>query len=387
MNIAWFHCFAGVAGDMALGSLLDAGADIDEVRSMLQRLPVDGWALDAEEVTRNGIAGTRAVVKADEGTVVRTYASIRAMLEEATLPPRVADRALAIFLAIAEVESQLHRRELAQVHFHEVGGLDAIVDVVGTSAALEVLGIDRVTASPVATGLGMIRTAHGLLPNPGPAVVALLARAGAPSYGLDMSVELTTPTGAGILAALATEWGPLPEMTISASGFGAGMRELDDMPNMTQVIVGTADVVRHEHGQPVLLLEANVDDVTGETLARAIAALLDAGAHDAWVTPILMKKGRPAHTVSALADVALAADLAEVLRAETGTLGVRGSQLDRWPAARRSDEVEVLGHPIRVKVSDDRVKVEHDDAEAAANATGLSLREVISRAEEAWRNR
>jgi uncharacterized protein (TIGR00299 family) protein len=336
---------------------------------------------------RGGVAGTRAIVTADDTTVVRTYANIRAIVEDAGLPERVRDRALAIFESIAIVEGQLHRRELAQVHFHEVGGVDAIVDVVGVAAALEVLGVDEVRASPVATGLGMVRTAHGLLPNPAPAVVELLA--GAPTYGLDIPVELTTPTGAGILAALAEGWGPMPAMTISSSGFGAGTRELDDLPNLTQVVVGRLAVAGGggHAGQPVMLLEANVDDATGETLAHAVAALLDAGAHDAWITPIIMKKGRPAHTVSVLADPAEVARLADVLRLETGTLGVRGATLERWPSARTVEVVLLEGHEIRVKVTAGRVKVEHEDAAAVAAAIGLPLREVVSRAEEAWRRR
>jgi pyridinium-3,5-bisthiocarboxylic acid mononucleotide nickel chelatase len=383
-TIAWFHCFAGISGDMALGSLLDAGADLDDVRALLERLPVDGWTLDAEPTMRSGISATRALVSADDSTVVRTYANIRAIVEGAVLPDRVRDRALAVFDAIAVVESQLHRRELAQVHFHEVGGIDAIVDVVGVAAALEVLDVDSLAASPVANGLGMVRTAHGMLPNPAPAVVALLE--GRPTYGLDISVELTTPTGAGILAALATQWGPLPAMTIRSSGFGAGSRELDEVPNTTQVVIG-APTSGLQAGQPTVLLETNVDDATGETLAHSVAALLDAGAHDAWITPIVMKKGRPAHTVSALVDVAVAGAIADVMRKETGTLGVRGTTIDRWPDARAFETVSVEGHDVRVKVSARRVKVEHDDAAAVAVVTGLSLREVVSRAEEAWRNR
>jgi uncharacterized protein (TIGR00299 family) protein len=387
VTVAWFHCFAGIAGDMALGALLDAGADVGGVRDLLGRLPVTGWSLEVEPVLRGGVAGTRAVVSADDSTVVRTYANIRAIVEDAALPDRVRDRALAVFEAIAVVEGRLHRRELAQVHFHEVGGIDAIVDVVGVAAALELLGIDEVRASPVATGLGMVRTAHGMLPNPAPAVVELLA--GVPTYGLDLPVELTTPTGAGILAALARDFGPLPAMTIASSGFGAGARDLDDLPNLTQAVVGVVtDPAGSGHaGQPVTLLEANVDDATGETLAHAVSALLDAGAHDAWITPILMKKGRPAHTVSVLADPAEVARLAEVLRRETGTLGVRGATLERWPSARTVEVVLVDGHEIRVKITAGRVKVEHEDAAAVAALTGLPLREVVSRAEEAWRGR
>ncbi|MCU1378825.1 MAG: Pyridinium-3,5-bisthiocarboxylic acid mononucleotide nickel insertion protein [Acidimicrobiales bacterium] len=381
-TIAWFHCFSGIAGDMALGALVDAGADLDAVLEIVRRLPVSGWSVHAEPTLRGGIAATHMVVDAHETTVIRTYAHITGLIEEARLPDRVRERAAAIFFAIATVEARLHRRSIEQVHFHEVGSLDAIVDVVGVAAALEVLGVDEVASSPVATGTGMIRAAHGLLPNPAPAVVELLA--GAPTHGVDLPVELTTPTGAGILAALCRTWGPMPAMTITRSGFGAGTRDLDALPNMTQVVLGTAGGTATT-GQPVVLLEANVDDATGETLAHALAMLLEAGAHDAWVTPIVMKKGRPAHTVHVLADPALAGQLAGVLRDETGTLGVRGTSLERWPSPRTFEEVEVHGLPVRVKVGAGRVKVEHDDAALAARRIGLPLREVVSLAEEAWR--
>jgi hypothetical protein len=233
----------------------------------------------------------------------------------------------------------------------------------------------------------MVRSAHGALPNPPPAVVELLR--GAPTYGRDVNVELTTPTGAALLAALVTGWGPMPAMTVTATGFGAGTRELDGLPNATQVVLGTAVVqtARSSAGQPVRLLEVNVDDATGETLAHAVAALLEAGAYDAWVTPIVMKKGRPGHMVSALADPALAEQIAGVLTAETGSLGIRGTTLERWPSARSVDEVDVDGLPVRIKVSPGRAKAEHDDAARVARLRGLPLREVRERAEAAWRSR
>jgi pyridinium-3,5-bisthiocarboxylic acid mononucleotide nickel chelatase len=385
MNLAWFHCFSGIAGDMALASLVDAGADLEEVRTLLERLPVKGWALEAEAVLRAGVAATKVHVLIEESAVVRTYGHIIGVVDEARLPPRVRDRAQATFAALAEVEGRLHRRPPEQVHFHEVGGLDAIVDVVGTCSALEVLGVDQVWASPVATGMGMVRSAHGALPNPAPAVMELLR--GAPTYGREVQVELTTPTGAALLAATATGYGPLPPVTVAATGYGAGDRDIDGLPNVVQVVLGeaAADVgATHQPGQPVTLLAVNVDDATGEVLAHAVTALLDAGAYDAWVTPIVMKKGRPAHTVSALGDPALAAQLAGVLAAETGSLGVRSTTLERWPAAREVGEVEVDGLPVRVKVSAGRVKVEHDDAARVARRRGLPLREVLSRAEAAW---
>jgi uncharacterized protein (TIGR00299 family) protein len=370
---------------MALGALIDAGADLDEVRALLARLPVEGWSLDTQAVLRNGIAATRVVVRAAESAIVRTFAHISGVLEEARLPDRVLSRSLSAFGALAEVEGRLHRRPPAQVHFHEVGGMDAIVDIVGTCAALEVLNAETVTASPVATGMGMIRTAHGLLPNPAPAVVELLR--GAPTYGIDIAVELTTPTGAALLAALVEDFGPLPPMTVEATGFGAGTRELDSLPNVTQVVLGTAATEQPATGQTVLLLETNVDDVTGETLAHALSAVLEAGAVDAWITPIVMKKGRPAHTLSALCDPVLARQVSSVLAAETGTLGIRGRTIERWPVPRAMEAVDVEGAIVRVKVSPGRVKVEHEDAARVARRTGLPLREVVRRAEVAWQRR
>jgi uncharacterized protein (TIGR00299 family) protein len=391
-TVAWFHCFSGIAGDMALGALVDAGADPDEVRSLLGRLPIGGWELECEPVLRCGIAATKAHVHAAETGVVRTATHITGLVEEARLPDRVRRRALATFRALAEVEGRLHRRPPEQVHFHEVGGLDAIVDVVGTAAALEVLGVDEVRSSSVANGTGMVRAAHGLLPNPAPAVVELLQ--GAPTHGVDIAMELTTPTGAALLAAMVTDWGPMPPMRIASSGFGAGTQEIDGRPNALQVVLGrslAADAVAGQvgvsPGQPVVLLEANVDDVTGEVLAHAVAALIDAGAHDAWVTPVVMKKGRPAHVISALADAALVPQVARVLSGESGSLGVRGTTLERWPRTRAVDTVEVAGLPVRVKVSPGRVKVEHDDAARVARIGRLPLREVITLAEAEARRR
>lgn len=418
-RIAWFHCFAGIAGDMALGSLVDAGAHIDEVLALLERLPIGGWALDVEPVLRGGIAATRAIVTVHDHVVVRTYAHIVGLVEEARLPERVAGRALATFAALAEVEAGLHRRPVDQVHFHEVGGHDTIIDVVGTAAALEVLGIDEVRASPVATGLGMVRAAHGMLPNPAPAVVGLLE--GVPTWGRNVSVELTTPTGAALLAALSAGYGPMPPMRVTGQGFGAGARELEELPNCTQVVTGVqADLrtgsvvgagsfgpphVAHagglpgtavtvaagtdadadaDVGQPVALLEVTVDDATGEQLADAIGVLLDAGAHDAWLNPVVMKKGRPGFVVQVLCDPSQATRLRVILRESTGSLGVRMVVGERWPAARSIESVVVDGQLIRVKVSASRVKAEHDDVALAARRTGKPLREVAARAEVQW---
>ncbi len=389
-TVAWFHCFAGIAGDMALGGLLDAGADFDEVVALLERLPFGGWALDVEPVLRGGIAASRAIVTVQDHVVVRTHAHIVGLVEEARLPTRVAARALATFAALAEVEAGLHRRPVDQVHFHEVGGHDTIIDIVGTAAALELLGVDEVRASAVATGTGMVRAAHGMLPNPAPAVVGLLQ--GVPTWGRDLPVELTTPTGAALLAALSSGFGPMPAMEIVAQGFGAGTRELDELPNCTQVVlgrrIGSSGTGRGDPdadaGQPVAVLEVTVDDVTGEQLAHAVASLLGSGAHDAWVTPVVMKKGRPGHVVQVLCDPVRVPEVRAVLRSTTGSLGVRMTSAERWPAARTVESVVVAGQLIRVKVGAGRAKAEHDDVAAGARRTGLPLRELALRAEAEW---
>jgi hypothetical protein len=382
-GVAWFHCFAGIAGDMALGSLVDAGADAEEVRKLLDRLSLPGWELSFDEGLRGGISCTRAIVRGDD-VVVRTHGAISALIEDATLPPRVTERALAVFRALAEVESALHRRPLDQVHFHEVGGHDAIVDIVGTAAALEVLGIDMITASAVATGIGTVRSAHGWLPNPAPATVRLLEDV--PTYGRDVSVELTTPTGAAIIATLSDSFGPMPDMTITASGFGAGAGELDDLPNCTQVVVGRRVAQQGVGpGQPALILETNLDDVTGEQLGYAVSAALDAGALDAWVSSVTMKKGRPGHVLHVLADATQVEALRREIARATGTMGVRAMPVERWPVARELATVVVDGITIRMKVTSGRVKPEFDDVALAAAKTGATLHEVASRAEEAWR--
>jgi uncharacterized protein (TIGR00299 family) protein len=382
MTSAWFQCSSGVAGDMLLGSLLDAGADVDEVRAIVDRLGVDGWTLDVEPVLRGGIAATRAVVATPgEGHHHRTWATIRDLLAGAGLPDRVHRRAHDAFAALADVEGALHRTPPEDVHFHEVGALDAIVDVVGVCAALEVLGVDEVASSPIATGHGTVGAAHGDLPVPAPATARLLV--GVPIVGVDVPFELATPTGAALVRTLATSFGAVPPMTLGAVGFGAGGRELEGRPNVVQVLVGDRVAAGSE---PAVLLECNVDDVTGEVLAHAVVQLLAAGAADAWVTPIVMKKGRPAHTVSVLAEPGRAAALAALLTAETGSLGVRGTTLEKWPSPRQVEVVDVDGHPVRVKVTPTgRVKVEFDDAAAAAAALGRPVREVLVRAEAAGR--
>lgn len=381
-NVAWLHPFAGIAGDMTLGALLDAGAELSFVISTLEGLNVDGWSLTTEQVDRNGIRATRAVVDAPEQHHHRRWSDIRSMLEQASLPERVRTRALAVFEALAIAEGKVHGLLPDEVHFHEVGALDAIVDIVGSCAALESLNIDQVASGPVAVGVGSISAAHGILPNPPPAVVNLLE--GIPTVSVNVDMELTTPTGAAIVKALADCVGPMPDMIISGSGYGAGARNLVDRANVTQVVVGTSAHVETGNEirvETVTELSTNLDDVTGEVLGHAISQLVDAGALDAWATPIVMKKGRPAHTLSVLATPTDAPRLVDMMMSTTGTLGVRTRQIERTVAARRMVTVSVDGQHIDVKVSDFRVKAEFDHVLKAAEALGLPVAEVVTRAE------
>ena len=368
---------------MALGALVDAGADHNDIISMLNKLEIDDWTINFEKVLRCGQSGTKANVLTTETHVHRTASDITDLIKKAELPERVTRRALDTFETLAVAEGQLHNMKPSEVHFHEVGAIDSIIDIVGTCAALETLNVDEIWSSAVTTGTGTVRAAHGEIPIPAPATVKLLQ--GAPIKGTNIPFELTTPTGAALLAAMTVSWGPMPSMKIETTGFGAGERDLDGQPNLTQVVIGEA-VETIQLGQPVSLLEVNVDDATGETLAHTIACCLEVGAFDAWITPIVMKKGRPAHTVSVLCSETEIEKISKVLTSETGSLGVRSQTLQRWPAAREFQTVEVEGHIIGVKVTSGRAKIEHDDAVKAAQALGIPLREILSRAEEAWRS-
>lgn len=388
-TVAWWNCFAGIAGNMALGALVDAGADLASIEGQLAELSLEGWEIRSEQVLRAGVAATYLDVVVQGGPEARSYTSIVAMLKRADLPERVRERALEVFGRLGRAESRLHRVPLGDVHFHEVGSLDAIVDVVGTCIALEVLGVDEIFSGPVAQGSGMAKSAHGSLPVPAPAVSVILAEVDAPIYGTGVAMELTTPTGAALLAGLCNGWGPVPGMNVTACGFGAGTRDIDGLPNAAQVLIGevqAAEGPTFEGAQPLVVMEATVDDVTGEVLGSTISVLLEWGALDAWVAPVTGKKGRPAHVLTVLCDPARAHKLKDVITSETGTLGVRASTWRRWPSTRSFVTVKVGGIPVRVKVSPQRYKAEHDDAVSAAARLGRPSREIASEAEEAARS-
>ena len=364
---------------MTLGALINAGVDVDQLRADLGKLGVDGWELRVEAISRNGIGATNVTVETDEGHAHRTAGDIIAIVEGADLPERVTQRAVAMFTALAEAEGAIHQVDPASVHFHEVGGIDAIIDVVGTCLCLEALDIDRVVVAPVALGQGIATSAHGKIPNPAPATVKLLE--GVPVKGLDVTVELTTPTGAAIVAALADSYGPMPDMTITSSGFGAGDNELDEHPNLLHVVIGAGS---ESASDQLIVLEANIDDLSGEYVAHTITQLMEAGALDAWITPIEMKHGRPAAMVSALVEPLVIESVGEVLLRESGSLGYRAHGVARTSIDRRIETVDFEGQQVRVKVTENTAKAEFVDVVQAAEALGRPARQVAADVERQW---
>ena len=386
MRLLYFDCIAGISGDMALGALIDAGADLEPIRKGLEGLPVESFELDVEQVESGGIRATKVNVRTSTDGLIRTYASVRSLLDMAEMPLDAKAMAQRIFRRLAEAEAMVHRRDLDQVTFHEVGAVDSIVDIVGTSLALASLKVDRVFASAVPTGMGMVKTEHGLLPIPAPAVMELLR--GAPIYSRNVSVELVTPTGAAILAALVEGFGEIPHMRIEHVGYGAGSARLD-FPNVVRVVVGEADPSANAAAETVpgseLVLETNVDDLNPELYAYVLERLFAAGAQDAWLTPIVMKKGRPAVTISVLASPSREEAIRQVLFRETGTLGIRSSVVDKQALEREWVEVATRNGLVRVKIgrlegNTVTVAPEFEDCVKVAREAGVPAREVYEEA-------
>jgi pyridinium-3,5-bisthiocarboxylic acid mononucleotide nickel chelatase len=385
MTFAYFDCFAGVSGDMVLGALLDAGGSAEALRAGLARVPLGPYELEVTGTERGGIGATQVRVRAGHPQAARTWADLRGALGEADLPGPVRDRALATFGRLAEAEARVHRTPADQVHFHEVGATDAVVDVVGSALLLDDLGVTELWASPVATGTGLVRGEHGVLPVPAPAVLELLQ--GVPIHAGGVAAELTTPTGAAILAAAAGRFAELPPMRVAAVGYGAGSRQHDELPNLLRVLLGerTADGPDGDGG---LVLEANLDDMTPELAPWVLERLFEAGAADVWFTPIHMKKGRPGITLSVLCAPGSDAAVRELLWRETSTLGVRGLPVRKWMLERRVIAVAVPGGKVRVKLGLDGGRVvnvapEYADCARLASATGRPLKDVMARAQAA----
>jgi len=375
---AYFDCYSGAAGDMLLGALLDAGLSLGELTAALGSLPLEGYHLRAERVTRQGIAGTKLHVDIEAGEHHhRHLADIEALLRGSALPIPVIERAQAVFRRLAQAEAAVHGTTMEEVHFHEVGAVDAIVDVTGCVWGLHALGVTEVYASALPLGSGWVQTAHGRLPVPAPATLAILAAVGAPTTPLDVPAELVTPTAAALLAELATF--ARPPLLLDRVGYGFGTRELP-WPNAVRVWLGRAPDGDARH-DTVVLLECNLDDATGEALGYAMERLRTAGALDAWFTPIQMKKNRPATKLSVLTTPERASEFSDLLLRETTTLGVRRAVMDRAKAVREHITVETSWGPVRVKVKrldgqSIAASPEYEDCAALARQVGVPLAQV-----------
>jgi uncharacterized protein (TIGR00299 family) protein len=373
---------SGLAGDMIVAALVDLGVPRAAVADALAALPVTGFHVHFGTRVRSGIVATAFEVHVDEAQPTRTYAAVRTMLDASPLADGVKERAQRTFLRLAVAEAKVHRTSIDDVHFHEVGAVDAIADVVGSAAALDWIGADLVV-SPLPMGRGFVRAAHGTLPLPPPATVECLA--GLATYDGGLDFEFVTPTGAAIVGAHAGGVARWPSISPERVGWGAGTAELADRPNVLRAVLGasvsspaTAGAGTATHS----VLEANVDDATGELAASWIEALLAAGAVDAWATPVTMKKGRPALTLSALAPLARAEAVAHAMLRETTSLGIRRHDVSRLERPRRMIEVETPYGRIPVKVAEGpfgppQVKPEFDACVAAARLHGVPVREVL----------
>ena len=383
MSVGWLDCSAGASGDMLLAALVDAGAPLEALQAAVDAIGVEPVRLSNEQVSRAGLGALRVHVQVADTAATRTWADVRALLEAAELAEAVRATALDVFARLAASEAAVHRVPVDEVHFHEVGALDAVADVVGAAAGLHALGLQRLTASTVSLGSGTTRGAHGPLPVPAPAVLELLR--GVPVTAGAAPYEMTTPTGAAILATVVDDWGPLPPMTVRATGVGAGGRDPAEVANVLRLVVG--EPLDTGPGT-ALLLETNVDDLDPRLWPGVLQQLLDVGASDAWLTPVLMKKGRPAHVLSVLCSEPVAGQVRRVVFTETSTIGLREVRVGKTALERTEGAVDVDGCRVRVKTSSYEGVVvtanpEYEDVAAAAVALGRPVKDVLLAAQAA----
>ena len=387
MRIAYFDCFSGVSGDMCLGALVDTGLPLADLAKGLEGLRLQGFSLRSRRVARGALSGTKVDVLIGKGRDrMVSLRDVRLVLKAAHLPEPVRDRSLAVFERLAGAEGLAHRTLSAKVHFHELGGLDALVDVVGTALGCHLLGVEALYVSAINVGSGTIRSEHGVSPAPAPATAALLK--GLPVYAAGPRFELTTPTGAALMATLSAGAGSMPAMTVTSIGYGAGEADPSAWPNVLRVFVG--DTLAPAESDRVAVLETNLDDMNPQAYDLLIDRLLARGALDVTLTPVIMKRGRPGIVLSVLTDPAKMEPVLKVLFAETTTLGVRVQEVARRLLARELTEVATRFGPVRVKVAKTagrRVKArpEYQDCKRIAEQTGLPLRDVVREVERALR--
>lgn len=383
MRTAHFDCFSGISGDMVLGAVIDAGVPVEKIRSALESLKLP-LKLEVERVKRSGIMATKANVIAEDQESHRHLPDVRKIIEAGELTDRQKALANSIFQNLAEAEAEVHGIPIERVHFHEVGALDSIADIVGSAVGLDALGVDRFSSGPVATGTGMVKCDHGLMPIPAPATAVLLKQHRVPLLGVNIKAELTTPTGAAILTTVVSEYTASPAITIEQIGWGSGSKDLIEQPNLLRLLVGSATAATGSVlNDTVWVLECQVDDCPGEWLGYATEALLAAGALDVYQLPVQMKKGRPGVLLTVICTPDNCPNCESILFRETGTLGVRKRTTQRVKLAREAVTVDTPWGPLqgkRATLPDGStwISPEYEDAARIAREAAVPLREVYS---------
>jgi len=392
LMLAYFDCFSGISGDMTLGACIDLGVPVDWLEATLARLPLTGFSISASPVVRHGISAKSVRVEAAEDHHHhRHFTDIVKLIDQSPFSDPVKQQSIRIFDTIAEAEAQIHGCDKKTVHFHEVGGTDAIVDIVGTVLCLEYLHIDTVIASKIPVGTGFVKCRHGVLPIPAPATAAILK--GKPMYGTDVPFELVTPTGAGIIVSLARSFEPLPDMAVEKIGYGAGAREIETRPNLLRIWYGEAGVGTDRVGaERAIMIEAAIDDMNPEIYGYLMDRLFESGALDVCWIPLYMKKNRPGTMLQVLSPIQRKDALIQKILEETTTLGVRYHELNRRTLHREVVQVESRFGTVSVKKAIDpagRVRwiPEYESCKAAALEKGLPLREVYEIIAGELRNR
>ena len=380
MKICYLDAFSGISGDMTVGALIDAGADHGALVNILESLGTEA-KFQVEKVSRRGIAASKFHVIAGVAKGHRHLKDILELIDKSTAPDGVKQNAAAVFQRLGEAEAKVHGIPLAKVHFHEVGAVDSICDIVGACAGFHLLGVDAIYSSPLNVGSGTVNTEHGVLPVPAPATAELLT--GKPIYARGPALELTTPTGAAIAATLAKDFGPLPPIKITATGYGAGDKDFPDHANVLRVLIGESTDARES--TTVAVLEANIDDSSPQVLGYAMERLLEAGALDVTLEYVLMKKNRPGTLVRVIAKPEDRETLAQLMFAETSTLGLRIYSAERRVQARRILEVETPHGQVRIKISaDGSFAPEYDDCRKLAIASSIPLKQILAEANLAY---
>jgi uncharacterized protein (TIGR00299 family) protein len=384
-KIAYFDCFSGISGDMVLGALVDAGADLLQIEQELRKLKLDGWSVSAQKVQKRAIFATYLKVEANEHHHHRGLSVILRMIDDAGLAPRAAERAKKIFTRLGEAEAHVHQVPIEKVHFHEVGAVDSIIDIVGAAIGFELLGIDEFACSALDVGAGQVKTAHGLLPVPAPATAELLR--GAPTYSSGILRELVTPTGAAIATTLSTRYAEIPRMTLRAIGYGAGTADLTEKPNVLRLLVGenAASEPGEYWGAPVTVIESNLDDMSPQIYGYFAERALAAGALDVFATPAQMKKNRPGLLVTVLAEPGNVSAMIDLLFRETTTIGVRSYEVQRKILERELVPVATAFGEVRVKLSRMNGSLlnatpEYEDCQRLAGERSVPLKDVIAAA-------